>query len=130
MTDLQDEVARARADPARRFGRFLLLSELGRGGMGVVHRAWDERLRREVALKTILPRPGDAASEQALRRFQREGEAIGRLRHPSIVSVYELGEEAGTHYLVMDLVRGSTLDRRLAEGRLPLTRALEVLRDV
>ncbi|MBI3725743.1 protein kinase, partial [bacterium] len=130
--ELELEVARARKDPARAFGPFVLLEELGRGAMGVVHRAFDERLRRVVALKTILP--GAGAPEDAVKRFRREAEAVARLRHPNIVSVHEAGEVSGTHYISMDFIVGSTLDRRLEpkEGRekISLTRAVEVVRDV
>ncbi|MBI3726161.1 protein kinase, partial [bacterium] len=130
--DLASEIARARADPARAFGPFLLLSELGKGGMGVVYRAWNDRLRRVVALKTILP--GGTVDAEAIKRFQREAEAVARLRHPNIVGIHEAGEISGRHYIAMDFVSGRTLERRLeskkAGERLPLTRALEALRDV
>ncbi|MBI3725215.1 serine/threonine protein kinase [bacterium] len=137
------EVARARADPAKRFGHFVLLAKLGKGGMGVVHRAWNDRLRREVALKTILA--ADEVDEETLRRFHREAEAVARLRHQNIVSVFEAGEIAGQHYLAMELVRGRTLEDRLrpqndvrattavwnrGPARIPLNKALEALRDV
>ncbi|MBI3723858.1 tetratricopeptide repeat protein [bacterium] len=126
---LDDEVNRARADQARRFGRFILLTELGRGGMGVVHRAWDDRLRRIVALKTILP--GSDLSSGAVARFRREAEAVARLRHPNIVSVHEAGELDGRHYIAMDFVAGRSLAQKLAPpSKLPLNRALESLRDV
>ncbi|MBI3723448.1 tetratricopeptide repeat protein [bacterium] len=130
--ELAQEVRRARTDSSRVFGPFLLLSELGKGGMGVVHRAWDDRLRRVVALKTILP---DASvSEEAILRFRREAEAVARLRHPSIVAVHEAGELAGKHYIAMEFVRGATLERRLhakkGEEKLGLVRAIEAIRDV
>ncbi|MBI3724638.1 serine/threonine protein kinase, partial [bacterium] len=129
--DLPTEVSQARNDPRRAFGRFLILGELGKGGMGAVYRAWDERLRRQVALKVVLP--GSEQGELALERFKREAEAIARLRHPNIVSVFEVGEVAGKQFLAMDYIQGRTLDRRLgprAEPKLPLTKALEAVRDV
>ena len=125
---LDAEIERARA--ARRvFGHFVLLGEVGRGGMGVVFRAWDDRLKRLLALKTISD---DGAADPArLQRFRREAEAVARLRHPSIVSVFEAGEVQGKHYIAMELVEGLTLERRLAgKDRLALNRALEALRDV
>ncbi|MBI3723112.1 tetratricopeptide repeat protein [bacterium] len=127
---LAAEVERARADPARRFGPFLLLSELGKGGMGVVYRAWNDRLRRVVALKTILP--GEGVDEAAVARFKREAEAAARLRHPGIVSVHEAGEFEGRHYMAMDYVPGRSLEARLRPGaeRIAFHRALEVVRDV
>ncbi|MBI3725469.1 protein kinase [bacterium] len=124
------EVRDARSDPRRAFGRFILLSELGKGGMGVVYRAWDERLRRVVALKMVLERAADATG---IERFQREAEVVARLRHPGIVSVHEVGEVQGRNYIAMDFIDGASLDRRLAGRggkRLGFTRALEVLRDV
>jgi WD40 repeat protein len=113
-SSLEVEIAQARADPRRRFGRFLLLSELGRGGMGLVHRAWDERAGRVVALKTLLP---DALRDPEVpARFAREAQALARLRHPGIVPVHESGEHERRPYLVMDLVEGRTFDRALAAG--------------
>src|SRR5437870_2621857 len=69
-----------------RFGHFLVQKELGRGGMGVVYRATDERLRRTVALKVLL----DEAAE-SVKRFRREAEAVARLKHPNIVAVHDVG---------------------------------------
>src|SRR5262249_10201260 len=102
------------------FGRFVLLSELGRGGMGVVHAAWDGQLGRVVALKTLLP--GKGVGRELVGRFQREAEALARLRHPNIVSIHDVGEAEGAHYLVMELVPGKTLEDRA--GELGLTKGL------
>ncbi|MBI3725101.1 protein kinase [bacterium] len=128
------EVDRARSDPSKRFGPFVLLSELGKGGMGVVFRAHDERLRRVVALKRILP--GTDVTDEMVARFRREAEAVAKLRHPNIVSVHDAGVLEGSHYISMDFIEGATLERRLAvskEGgprRLSLAKAIEVVRDV
>ncbi len=128
--DMAAEIARARVHPSKRLGRFLLLAELGRGGMGAVYRAWDEKLERVVALKTVL----EAADEGAIKRFHREAQAVARLKHASIVSVHDVGEDGGKHWLAMDLVEGKTLKRRLRPGdgetKIPLTKALEAVRDV
>ena len=105
------DLAAARADPRRRFGPFLILSELGRGGMGAVFRAWDERLRRLVAVKTLLAQ----AEPEAARRFRTEAEAVARLRHPGIVGVHEVGEVQGRPFLVMDLIEGATLEASLRD---------------
>ncbi len=122
-----DELARARLDPTRRLGPYVLLGELGRGGMGVVHHAWDERLARPVALKVV--RGGDQA---ALKRFQREAVAVARLRHPNIVGVHQVGEADGVTFLAMDLIPGVALSHRLLpdQPRLPIPDALRIARDV
>ncbi len=103
-------------DPTRRLGRFVLLEELGRGGMGVVYRAHDPSLERSIALKTILERPGGSAS---VDRFVREARLAGRLRHPGIVGVIDVGTDAGRLYIAMDLVEGRSLERIVGPGGLP-----------
>jgi WD40 repeat protein len=88
-----------------------ILDELGRGGMGVVYRAWQERPRRIVALKMVLA--GLHAGAQAVARLRVEAEAVGRLQHPNIVQIYEVGEQQGRPYLAMEYVDGGSLARRL-----------------
>ena len=98
-------------------GRYRLLQVLGSGGMGTVWEAEDELLGRRVAVK-VLTGP-DATSPRAVRRFRREARSAARLSGPHIATVYDVGEEAGSPYLVMELVEGETLADRLArEGRL------------
>ncbi len=91
-----------------------LLHEIGRGGMGVVYRARDGRLNRVVALKMILT--GQPATAREVRRFRTEAENAGRLDHPNIVPIYEVGEHAGRHYFTMKLIDGGSLAQRLARG--------------
>jgi serine/threonine protein kinase/Tfp pilus assembly protein PilF len=89
----------------RHLGEFELLSELGRGSMGVVYRAWQPSLGRQVALKRVL-RAGDAKAEA---RFNREIHALGRVEHPNLVKIFTSGFEGDQWYYAMELVEGSTL---------------------
>ena len=93
------------------FGEFELLAEAGRGAMGVVYRARQNRLNRLVALKMVLN--GQFAGATARRRFQTEAEAAARLDHPNIVPIYEFGEHEGRQYYVMRWVEGGPLEGRL-----------------
>src|SRR5262249_8664012 len=107
-----------------------IIKELGRGGMGIVYLAKQETLNRFVALKML--RTGCFADDEALQRFQREGEAGARLHHPHIVQVYELGStrpdvEGVLPYLTLEYVDGPSLDR-LVNGRpLPAREAIRLL---
>src|SRR5207253_4363189 len=88
-------------------GHYRILEQIGAGGMGVVYRAHDEQLDRDVALK-VLP-AGMLADQDARRRFRREALALARLNHPNIGAVYEFGSQDGVDFLVMELVGGVTL---------------------
>lgn len=113
--------------PAR-FGDYELLQELGRGGMGVVYRAVQTSLGRDVAVKMILR--GQFASQADRERFEAEAQAAAKLDHPGIVPVYEVGETNGRPYFSMKHVRGTTLSQRLAAGPLPSREAARLLAGV
>jgi CHASE2 domain-containing sensor protein len=126
-TNRQETVGTAPPVPRLLGGRYRLEERLGEGGLGVVWRARHLGLQRDVALKLLRAAPYDS---QALARFQREAEALGRLRHPHVVEVTDFGvdDESGTPYLAMELLPPRTLADLLREaGALPATRALPLL---
>jgi len=105
-----------------------LREELGRGGMGIVYRARQRSLQRDVAVKLILR--GTLASADDLARFQAEAEAAGRLQHPHIVPIYEVANHRGQCYFSMQLVEGATLAGKLAHGPLPAAEAARLIATV
>jgi serine/threonine protein kinase len=100
----------------QRFGEYELLSEIARGGMGVVYRANQIALNRVIALKMILA--GKLANADDVQRFRTEAEAAARLQHPNIVRVHDVGSVAGQHYFTMEYIAGTSLDQRLTQGPL------------
>ena len=105
-----------------RIGHYEVHDELARGGMGVVFRATDTRSGADVVVKLLR-----VDTEKARRRLAREADAMRRLKHPSVVTLYDLGEHQGQPYLVLPYVEGDSLDERLRrEGALPLEEALDV----
>jgi len=114
--------------PVRVVGDFEIRAELGRGGMGVVHEAWQRSLGRRVALKILAP--AMAADPAAIARFHREAAAVARLRHPNIVEVHGVGHDADVHWFAMALVDGLPLYRcreRFAEPRAAVQLVAQVL---
>lgn len=100
--------------PQTKIGNYLLLGEIGRGGMGVVYRARQISLNRLVAVKMILS--GEFARDVENQRFRAEAESAARLKHPNIVPVYEIGEEGGRQYFSMELIEGPNLQQALSCG--------------
>jgi eukaryotic-like serine/threonine-protein kinase len=108
----------------QKLSHYRVLEKIGAGGMGVVYRAHDEQLDRDVALK-VLP-SGMLADENARRRFRREAMALAKLNHPHVGAVHEFGQQDGVDFLVMELVTGVSLDAKLAAGPLPETEVLRL----
>src|SRR5271163_907229 len=104
-------------------GHYRVLEKIGAGAMGEVFRARDERLGRDVALKVI--RPASSANPDHLRRFELEARAAAALNHPNIVAVYDVGLNQGSPYIVCELLKGTTLRQRMAEGALPVRLAVD-----
>lgn len=106
-----------------RIGKYEVTGLLGRGGMGRVYRAFDRQLGRDVAIKTLTE--GFAGDSEMLERFYREAAKTGMLKHPNIVTVYDLGEQDGWPYIVMEHVAGQALDR-LIQSKPPLSLAAKL----
>jgi serine/threonine protein kinase/Flp pilus assembly protein TadD len=105
--------------------RYRIVEELGSGGMGVVYRAWDLHLGRDVALKFLPPRL--AEDPAALARFDREARLASSLNHPHICTIHDVDQHEGRTFIVMELCSGETLKRLLEEGPIPLERAVDLV---
>ncbi len=112
----------------RTLGRYRIVERLGEGGMGVVFRAQDPRLERDVALKVLKQ---DALhDEDSKRRFRLEARALSRLLHPNVATLFDFDSDAGVDFLVLEFVAGESLARTLANGPLPETRARAIALEV
>src|SRR5262252_2781654 len=109
-------------------GPYEIVARLGAGGMGEVYRAKDTKLGREVALK-VLPDTFTHDPER-LARFRREAQVLAALNHPHIAQIHGLEEANGTQYLVLELVDGESLDKRIARGPLPADEALALAKQI
>ena len=107
-----------------KIGNYQILSLLGKGGMGEVYRAKDLKLGREVALK-VLPRQF-VQDQMRMKMFEREARAASALNHPNILTIFELGEFAGNHFIVSEYIEGQTVRERLQTSALPLHEALNI----
>jgi serine/threonine protein kinase len=114
--------------PGTRLGAYEILTLLGSGGMGEVYRAKDTKLGRDVALK-ILPDTFTHDRER-LARFRREAQVLASLNHPHIGAIYGLDEASSQQFLVLELVDGESLDRRIARGPIPVDEALGIAKQI
>src|SRR5271155_5229532 len=107
-----------------KLGPYEILGELGAGGMGEVYRARDTRLDRTVAIKIL---PEHLSSDPGRRaRFEREARTISGLSHPNICALFDLGDQDGIHYVILEYLEGTTLANRIAKGSLPVSEVLKV----
>jgi eukaryotic-like serine/threonine-protein kinase len=112
---------------ATKLGRYSILSELGRGAMGVVYKATDTALERTVAVKTVHMELEKDGAEKYEARFYQEARAAGSLNHPNIVTVYDIGKEGNVAYMAMEFIEGVELRSLLGEGRtLPVSQAVSI----
>jgi len=110
-------------------GKYQILEEIGRGGMGTVYKAVQLNLGRHVALKVLLP--SLASNTDLVRRFQREAQAVASLRHPNIVTVYDVGKDKDCHYIAMEYIQGESLKEYIRrKGTSNLNVALQILQEV
>src|SRR5215471_2529036 len=107
-----------------RLGPYELVAALGAGGMGEVYRARDTRLDRNVAIKILAAQT--ATHPELRQRFEREARAISALNHPHICTLYDIGQQDGIDYIVMEYLEGETLAERLKKGPLRLEQALRI----
>jgi len=124
IDDLPPEAQALSQDPSRQLNQYILVKQIGKGGMGTVWKAWDRKLTRWVAIKFLM-----ATEEEDILRFQREAKLAARLRHPNIAPIYEVGEAPGLHpgqtsrhYLAMEFIDGQSM----AGTELPLRETLEI----
>jgi serine/threonine-protein kinase len=115
-----------------KLGKYEIRGVIGRGAMSIVYDGWDPQISRRVAIKSVQPadRFGEEATE-GLVRFRREAQAVGRLSHPNIVSIYDYGENNDTAYIVMEFVDGNSLKALLdAKGRLPIEETVRIAEEL
>ena len=110
-------------EPNTRLGPYEIVSLIGAGGMGEVYKASDSRLNRTVAIKVLPPHFSD--NLEMKQRFEREAQTVAGLNHPNICTLYDVGEQDGVDFLVMEYLEGETLAERLKRGPLPIDEALK-----
>ncbi|BBM85077.1 serine/threonine protein kinase [Candidatus Uabimicrobium amorphum] len=107
------------------FGRYRIIGEIGRGGMGRVFKAHDPQLDREVALKVL--RYGEGASDKDIERFLREAKTTAKLRHPNIVALYDIGNEDDQNFFIMDFISGVSLKRFVQNYSLTISQIVSIM---
>jgi len=125
VTDEEVEIAEAAKS---RLGGYEIESEIARGGMGIIYKAYQKMLDRTVAIKMLIA--GQEASERDSKRFMREAAAIAKLNHPNIIKIYEMKEEHGVPYFTMEYIDGRSLADILKTGRPDINTAVKIVRDV
>jgi serine/threonine protein kinase/Tol biopolymer transport system component len=111
-----------------RFDRYQIVSPIGSGGMGEIYLAQDTRLNRKVAIKILPDRY--TQDRERLRRFEQEAQAASALNHPNIITIFEIGEAGGRHFIATEFIEGVTLRRRMAGAKLAIGEALDIASQV
>jgi serine/threonine protein kinase/Tol biopolymer transport system component len=118
------EIETKKLEAGKRFGHYEIIKQIGAGGMGEVYLAKDTRLERKTAIKIL---PGNVAQdEERMLRFVREAKSASALNHPNIITIYEIGETDGTHFIATEYIEGETLRKRLKGSPVNLKSALEI----
>lgn len=112
----------------QKFGPYQVLAEIARGGMGVVYKAWDDKLRRTVALKVL--KDWENPPQDEIQRFNREARLAASLHHANIVSIYDSGIAEGVHYFTMDFVEGQTLSAYLKANHRNFQQEITIIREI
>jgi len=110
------------------YGRYQIVGELGKGSMGVVYKAYDPQIDRTIALKVL--RPDRVTSKAFVERFLKEARAIGRLSHPNIVTVYDIGQDHGTVFIAMEMLEGLALSDIIRQGSVPILKIIDIVTQV
>jgi serine/threonine-protein kinase len=105
------------------FGPYRIVAQIAKGGMGVVYRARDQRLERDVAVKLLAPHR--SLDERSLARFEQEARVLAALSHPNLLSIYDVGNAEGTVFVVTELLDGATLRERMTTAEIGIARSLE-----
>jgi serine/threonine-protein kinase len=113
-----------------KLGRYRIISELGRGAMGVVYKGEDPALDRTVAFKTVILSDDAAGKDEYKKRFFLEAKAAGRLSHPQIITVYDFGQEGDIAYMAMEFLKGKELRTRMKEGSISVPEAVHIAEQV
>jgi eukaryotic-like serine/threonine-protein kinase len=121
-SDIPSEVLQAKTNPKNLLGKYVVVKELGRGGMGAVYKAWDSQLKRWCAVKVLM---GSGAKDE-LARFRREAQTAAALRHSNIVGIYEVTEAGDKHLIAMEFIEGNTL----AGEKLPALKAADLMAQI
>ena len=123
-----DKLAKFSRKVPKKIGNYQVQSEVNRGGMGIVYKAVDPQLRRSVAIKVLLA--GEGATDEDVKRFQRETQMVARLHHPNIVPIHAVGMHEGKPYFVMDFVEGRTARQLKEDGLMTPRLALSIIEGV
>ncbi len=110
-------MARLSPAPVTQFGRYKVISKIAEGGMGAVYLAEDPRLGRKVAIKVLSA--DFLGDPKGPKRLEREAKAASALNHPNIMTIFEIGEDNGTHFIATEYIEGLTLREKLSRGPLP-----------